>query len=216
MAERFLPQHVRIGHANYHAVQTYHPRETDRSTFFARASSYLQPTAEYGRLEPVPNERMDEDDWLAEIADGVADTSLALNSWTVGCHDSRLGMANRDLALETPPPRGSTRLRAVSIEASGTALPHGARHGSRYADPIRSDRAQAVRLLLLDRFGWHHQKTHVVLGDLGEFLFGLCFYEACRANAADAGIDVERARTECVETLDRTAPIGVTGSVAST
>ena len=37
-------------------------------------------------------------------------------------------------------------------------------------------------------FGWHHQKIHVALGDLGEFLFGLCFCEACRANAADASI----------------------------
>jgi hypothetical protein len=189
---------------NYHAVQTYHPRETGRSTFFARASSYFQPTAEYGRLEPVPNERMDEDDWLAEIADGIADTSLALNSWTVGCHDSRLGMANRDLALENP--YGDRLVFGLcpskpAVQRYLTAL---------VADLDTRTRFGRIELEQFDYFcgtgfGWHHQKIHVVLGDLGEFLFGLCFCEACRANAADAGIDVERARTECVETLDAIA-----------
>ena len=189
---------------NYHAVQTYHPRGTGRSTFFAQASAYFQPDGEYGRLEPVPNEQMGEDDWLAEIANGIADTSLALNSWTVGCHNSRLGMANRDLALENP---FGDRL-VFGLCPSKPAV-------QRYLTALVADldtRAPFERIELEQfdyfygtGFGWHHQKIHIDLGDLGEFLFGLCFCDACRANAADAGVDVEQARAQCIETLDAIA-----------
>lgn len=44
-------------------------------------------------------------------------------------------------------------------------------------------------------FGWHHDKYHLELGRLGEFLFGLCFCDECRGNAAAAGVDIDAART---------------------
>jgi hypothetical protein len=51
-------------------------------------------------------------------------------------------------------------------------------------------------------FGWHHEKFHTRLGDLGEFLFGLCFCDHCRRHAAEVGVDVERARIDSVAAID--------------
>ncbi len=73
---------------NYHTVQAFTPHSPERRTLFARASSYFEPGPEYGDLEPVPYEKMDSD-WVADIAADLSE--LSLNSWTVGCHNSRLG-----------------------------------------------------------------------------------------------------------------------------
>src|SRR5699024_2519575 len=48
-------------------------------------------------------------------------------------------------------------------------------------------------------FGWHHDKYHVELGRLGEFLFGVCFCDKCRENAQEAGVDVDIARQSARE-----------------
>jgi hypothetical protein len=52
-------------------------------------------------------------------------------------------------------------------------------------------------------YGWHHDKFHTKLGTIGEFLFGVCFCEHCQAAAADAGVDVERARATVRDAIDR-------------
>lgn len=179
---------------NYHSVQPFLPHNPERKTFFARASSYFHPDEEhYGRLEPVPNETMGGDDWLADIADTVGETHLTLNSWTIGCHNSRLGMANPDLTLTSP---------------FGDSLAFGLCPSNpdvqEYLTGLLSDLStrgpfDAVELETFDYFygtgfGWHHDKYHVELGRLGEFLFGLCFCDTCRENAQDAGVNVDTAR----------------------
>ncbi|MFC4540473.1 hypothetical protein ACFO5R_00860 [Halosolutus amylolyticus] len=186
---------------NYHTVQAFTPHNPDRRTFFARASSYFYPDDQYGQLEPVPYDGMDRD-WIDTIADAVPDP-ISLTSWTVGCHNSRLGMDHRELTIEN---------------AHGDDLVFGLCPSK---PPVQSYLTNIVRDLAdrdhFDRieletfdyfygtgFGWHHQKIHVRLGALGEFLFGLCFCEECCANArmADADLDVERARQTVAETLD--------------
>ena len=88
---------------NYHSVQPFLPHNSERKTFFARASSYFHPDeSHYGRLSPIPNRQMGDADWLGMVDDALADTDITLNSWTIGCHNSRLGMANPDLTLESP------------------------------------------------------------------------------------------------------------------
>jgi hypothetical protein len=186
---------------NYHAVQAFLPHNPERRTFFAHASSYFQPGDGYGRLRPVPNEHLDGDDWVGEIADRLAGTPVSLNSWTIGCHNSRLGMANPDLTLTTAhgdslafglcPSQPEVREYLVAL----------------LADLDDSGAFERIELESFDYFygtgfGWHHQKIHTRLGPLGEFLFGLCFCDACRRTADDAGIDVEGARSTCRETID--------------
>lgn len=183
---------------NYHAVQTFSPRNPDRKTHFAHASSYFQPDDRYGTLEPTPYEGMD-GDWVADVAREIDD--LRLTSWTVGCHNSRLGMANTDVTLESPfgddlvfglcpsHPAVQSYLRALVGDL---------------ADRQEFDR---IELETFDYFygtgfGWHHQKINAELGMLGEFLFGLCFCEHCRENAEAADVDVAQARETTVSTLE--------------
>lgn len=197
---------------NYHTVQTFHPHNPERSTFFAYPSAYFHPGDEYGRLQPVVNETMGDADWLDEIVEEIEQTHLDLNSWTIGCHNSRLGMANRDLTIENPygdrlvfglcpsNPEVQQYLSNLLADLDQRA-------------PFRRIELETFDYFYGTGFGWHHEKFHVELGDLGEFLFGLCFCEECKANAADAGIDVERAREDCIKTLDSlsagTLPSGV-------
>jgi len=187
---------------NYHSTQTYNPRNPERSTFFTHASSYFQPdSAHYGELEPVPNETMGEDDWLAEIDAAIAETPLTLNSWTIGCHNSRLGMANPEYAIENP--YGDELVFGLCpskppVQAYLTGL---------LADlSARADFGR-IELETFDYFwgtgfGWHHDKFHAELGPLGKFLFGLCFCEDCTERAARAGADVETAREQATRTID--------------
>ena len=183
---------------NYHAVQGFTPHNPVRRTHFAHASSYFRPGDRYGRLEPTPYEGMD-GDWVADVADGLSD--LTLTSWTVGCHNSQLGMAHPDTTIESPhgddlvfglcPSNPAVREYLVAL----------------VGDLADRDEFDRIELETFDYFygtgfGWHHQKIHARLGTIGEFLLGLCFCEDCRTRAADAGIDVERARDTAAETLD--------------
>lgn len=187
---------------NYHSVQPFLPHNPERKTFFAHASSYFQPDeTHYSRLSPVPNEVMGEEDWLATIADAIADTHLSLNSWTIGCHNSRLGMANPGLTLESPygdslafglcpsQPAVQKYLRGLLSDLSGRA-------------PFERIELETFDYFYGTGFGWHHDKYHVELGTLGEFLFGLCFCDECRHRAADSGIDVEQARQSARDGID--------------
>ncbi|WP_101295830.1 alpha-amylase family protein [Halegenticoccus soli] len=189
---------------NYHSVQAFLPHNPERKTFFARASSYFQPGDEYGRLSPVPNETMSGEDWVARIDERVADAPLTLNSWTVGCHNSRLGMRHPDVTLTTPfgdslvfglcPSHPDVREYLLALVRDLT-------------DRFTFDR---IELETFDYFhgsgfGWHHDKYHTELGALGEFLFGLCFCDYCREHARLAGVDAERARERCRETITEIA-----------
>ncbi len=183
---------------NYHAVQAFAPRNPERRTHFARASAYFRPGDRYGRLEPVPYDGM-EGDWVADVAGSLGD--LTVTSWTVGCHNSRLGMANPDVTIESPhgddlvfglcPSNPAVRTYLVALVAD-------------LADREQLDR---IELETFDYFygtgwGWHHQKIHARLGTLGEFLLGLCFCEHCRSTAAAADVDVASARETAADTLD--------------
>ncbi|WP_227354887.1 hypothetical protein [Haladaptatus salinisoli] len=189
---------------NYHAVQAFLPHNPARKTFFARASSYFRPDAEYADLKPVPNETMGDGDWVREIVDGVEGSEVSLNSWTVGCHNSRLGLRRPEATIRTPfgdslafglcPANPTVRRYLLDVLGELSAL--GA------FDRIE---LESFDYMYGTGFGWHHQKIHARLGTLGEFLFGLCFCDHCRENAANDGVDVDRARRACREAILRLA-----------
>lgn len=186
---------------NYHSVQTFLPHNPERRTFFAHASSYFQPDDSYDGVTPVPNETMGEDDWLEQIVEEIADTHLTLNSWTVGCHNSRLGMKRPDLTLESPHGDSLVFGLCPSNPAVQTYLTNLVEDLDTRA-PFERIELETFDYFYGTGFGWHHDKYHTRLGTLGEFLFGLCFCDHCRSNAANAGIDVKRAREACRTTVD--------------
>lgn len=183
---------------NYHSVQTFAPHNPERKTHFAHASSYFRPDDRYGKLEPTPYEGMD-GNWVADVASGLSDMTLI--SWTVGCHNSRIGMAHPEATLESP--YGDNLVFGLcpsnpDVQSYLVAL---------VSDLANRGQFDRIELETFDYFygtgfGWHHQKIHARLGTLGEFLLGLCFCEHCRTKAADAGVDVKCARETAVATLD--------------
>jgi len=187
---------------NYHAVHSFAPTNTEQRSYFARASSYFQPSpAAYEDLMPVPAEQMSDDDWVDEILGGLADTPITANAWIVGCHNSRLGLRNPELTITSP--HGDTlpfglcpSQPAVQAYLKGLVRDLSAREGF-----------NRIELETFDYFfgsglSWHHDKVFVDLGKLGTFLLGLCFCDECRAAATDKGIDVDRVQQTCVETIN--------------
>jgi hypothetical protein len=177
-----------------HSVQTLNPHNPERKTFFADASAYFQPDADrYGEITPDVNATMGEADWLAEIADGFADTDVTLNAWVVPFHSSSLGRQHPETTIESP--FGDSLIWGLcpsnpAVREYGRALA---------ADLGDRGIFDAVEMELGDYqygtgYGWHHQEFFTELGALGEFLFGLCFCEHCRDGAAEAGVDVGAAR----------------------
>ena len=190
---------------NYHATQAFLPHNPERRTFFALACCFFVPDDRYGRIFPerhpaMQNPSGEDHNWVEEIAAGLPD-EMGLSSWTVGCHNSLLGSRNPDLAIENAhgddllfglcPSQPAVQKYMVSLVGD-------------LADQGHFDRLELETFDYFygTGFGWHHQKIHAELGPLGEFLFGLCFCDECRANAADEGVDVEAARETVRETVD--------------
>jgi hypothetical protein len=186
---------------NYHSVQAFLPHNPERRTVFAHASSYFQPAGPYGSLEPVSYEQMGDDDWIEKIGRTLDDTDISLNSWTVGCHNSRLGMSHPeatltnahddDLVFGLCPSNPDVRefLRALLVDLDDRS----------YFDRIE---LESFDYFYGTGFGWHHDKFHTRLGKLGEFLFGLCFCSHCTQRAEEQGVDVDEARQTVRETVD--------------
>jgi hypothetical protein len=189
---------------NYHSLHAFLPHNPERRAFFSNARSYFQPGDDYGRLEPVPNEEMGGDDWLRTIDEGLAGSDVSLNSWTIGCHNSWLGREHPDLTMKSP---YGDSLR-YGLCPSKPAV-------QEYLVNVVSDLAEreSFRRIELESFdymfgtglGWHHRKFHTRLGDLGEFLFGLCFCDDCVENANAEGIDTDHVRAVSRNTVDAIA-----------
>lgn len=206
VAKRF--ERIGIGEVNlatnYHHVQAFLPHNPKRRTIFAQASAFFQPGDCYGRLTPVPYENMEGNDWLGTINEVLTTENLTLNSWTVGCHNSRLGLQHPDVTIQSP---------------HGDSLSFGLcpsnPHVQEYLLTLLHDldtRADFNRIELESfdyfhgrGFGWHHDKFHTELGTLGEYLFGLCFCDHCQANASNMDLDTNSIRSTCVETIDAIA-----------
>lgn len=187
--------------ANYHSVEGFSPHNPEHTTFFADAGAYFEPEEDYGDLSPAVNPDMQEEgvDWIEQIAAAVEDSPLQLNAWVVGCHNSTLGMEHEEYTLKSP--FGNPLV--FGLCPSQPAV-------QEYLTAMLSDLDRyGFEDALLETFhyfhgsgwGWHHDKFHTDIGELGEYLLGLCFCDECQSNAADAGVDAEAARERSKETI---------------
>ncbi len=186
---------------HYHSVQAFLPHNPERRTFFADSSTYFQPDDRYTAFSPVTNEEMGADDWVATICDRLKGSSLSINSWTIGCHNTRLGQQHPRL----------TQTNAHGDDLVYALCPTNPDVRTYFAE-LLSDldtRGEFGRIELESfdyfygtGFGWHHDKYHAELGELGEFLYGICFCDHCVGRGRNAGIDVDRARAAARTGLD--------------
>lgn len=185
-----------------HGVQTLNPHNPERKTFFADASAYFQPDHDrYGAIAPPPNDEMGEDDWLATVAGALDGHEVDLNAWLTPFHSSVLGKRHPE---------------ATMVNAFGDDLRFGLcpsnpavrEYGVALCEDLAArDWFDRIEVELADYqygtgYGWHHQEFFTDLGQLGEFLFGVCFCEHCTGAAERAGVDAGRARESVRDALE--------------
>lgn len=186
--------------ANYHTVESFSSHNPERKTFFADSNAYYQPNGDYGELSPITNPRMGDEDWVREVSDEVADSPLELNAWVVGCHNTNLGMRNEQLALESP---FEDRL-VFGLCPSQPAVQSYLRNMLTDLDsnyPFEDFLLETFHYFHGSGWGWHHDKFHTDIGDLGEFLLGLCFCDECQQRAREKGVPVDEARELSRQTI---------------
>ncbi|RYH07557.1 hypothetical protein [Tropicimonas sp. IMCC6043] len=173
--------------SSYHAGKFLRPHGPTGKVYFPEDGTvYFRPQAErYGVLKPRQARMAEEFDEFGELARHAPD--LGVVAWTVGLHNSRLGAAHPEFAVETAfgdrlinslcPSQPEVRHFAKALCADAAAQP-------------------GVREVALEAPGWqafrhghHHEFELVDLPESVHFMLGTCFCDACLARAKTAGID---------------------------
>ena len=190
--------------ATYHDGWFVHPHHSRHRALMAEGDvCYFHPRLSLyrdTRLRPQVARICQKRDWFAEAGKKLRKYHLRLVSWTVGTHNSRLGLKYPDL---------------VQQNVFGDRLPHAlcpANDEARaYLIALCRDLAvnYPVSALQLESFGWmgfrhghHHERDLTGLSDFECELLGLCVCRACRRKAAAAGVDAEKVRTQVKSILD--------------
>lgn len=187
---------------SYHAGRFLQPRNPHRKVCFPEDGTvYFTPNlSRYGRIQPKMAEIIRErGDILRELAGARERRPFRLNGWTVCLHNTRIGMAYPDVAVQNAfgdryyhslcPSQPDVRAYVSAMVGDMTA---------RY-------RLDAVELetptFMGFAHGYHHEKDELGLGAREEFLLSLCFCPACMNRARRAGVDAEAARQAVLREL---------------
>ncbi len=190
--------------ASYHSgwlVQPHHP--TRRLRWSESGAAYFHPTAALYSdtcLRPPVASCAAEVDYLRQAADLTKAAGLNLVAWTVGAHNTRLGVAFPHLTQH---------------DAYGDSLPHALSLGHddtrHYLKALVRDIAvnYSPYAIQLEGFQWHsvrhnhaHERDLVGLSELEQKLLSLCFNPETMRKAEAAGIDACAARQAVKSTLD--------------
>jgi hypothetical protein len=125
---------------------------------------------------------------------------LKVNGWAVHCHNTTLGLAHPEV----------TQLSCFGGHGAPAELCPAQPRVRQYVQ----DLSVAVARLGVDRVlaeslhyghfahGYHHERSFVALGEVEQYLFGLCFCDHCSAATRAVGGEPERAREVAREHLD--------------
>ncbi|PHQ93484.1 MAG: hypothetical protein COB40_14125 [Marinosulfonomonas sp.] len=174
---------------SYHAGKFLRPHAPRRKVYFPEDGSvYFRPDPSvYGRIKPRVASMVDEFDALRELETHAPDFDRV--GWTVGLHNTPLGMAHPDITAKNAfgdplfnslcPSQPDVREYLVSLCAD---------LGNNYA----------LSELVIETPGWqayrhghHHEFELVELSDKVETMLGICFCDVCRVNAKKCGIDAD-------------------------
>ncbi|TWV39824.1 hypothetical protein FRZ03_23685 [Streptomyces misionensis] len=179
--------------AAYHSTRALTPRHPRHRVVTAEHAAVLYPPGERwtGRaLRPYPAGRWAPGDAYGEAARALAAAGLAVHSWVVLAHNSRLGADHPDTSVVNaygdPYPwapciaRPATRAYLTDLAAEAAVRP--GTHGTE-----------------LESLGWYglrHLHAHdkisgVALGEAGEYLMSLCFCAHCRTGYGEQGLEPE-------------------------
>lgn len=190
--------------ATYHDGWFVHPHHSRHRAFMAEGDvCYFQPQFSLykeTRLRPQVAKLCQKKDWFAEAGKKLEQYNLQLFSWTVGTHNSRLGLKFPELTQEN---------------VFGDRLPHALCPANdevrTYLFALCRDLAvnHPISALQLESFGWmgfkhghHHERDLTGLSDFECELLSLCVCRACQQKAEAAGVDVEKLKARVKAILD--------------
>ncbi|MFF5407504.1 hypothetical protein ACFY8K_36330 [Streptomyces misionensis] len=177
--------------AAYHSTRALTPRHPRHRVVTAEHAAVLYPPGARwaGRaLRPYPAGRWAPGDAYGEAARALAAAGLAVHSWVVLAHNSRLGAEHPDTSVVNaygdPYPWApciagpATRAYLTDLAAEAAVRPG----------------AQGTELESLGWYGLRHLHAHdkisgVALGEAGEYLMSLCFCPHCRTGYGEQGLD---------------------------
>lgn len=192
----------------YHAGKFLRPHAPSGKVYFPHDGTvYFRPReGMYGRLKPQAAPLVDIFDAIGSLAQKAPD--LKLTSWTVGLHNTRLGLLHDDLVCRTAygdplfnalcPSHPEVRDFLVSL-----CVDIGKERGV-------SEIALETPGFQAYRHGHHHEFELVELSPTAESLLGLCFCNACCGRARESGIDVAGLARSARTALDRFFETGET------
>jgi hypothetical protein len=183
--------------ANYHQGWFIHPHSRTHCAYLTEGDvAYFHPQHSlYERIRVAPSVAplAAKTDWLAE-ASRRAGSEFRLVAWTIGCHNTTIGLTHPELTVRN---------------VFGDSLPHALCPAQpevrEYLKALCRDLATNYPLwgIQLEAFGWmgfahghHHERNLIGLNPFELDLMGLCFCDACRAQATQAGIEIEKVKAE--------------------
>jgi hypothetical protein len=192
--------------ATYHSGWLIKPHSAKHRAFMPEDGvCYFHPHEPFllpgkSRLSVKVAEMAKAKDCLEEAAKRLDRYGLRLVAWTIGVHNTRLGLACPELTQEN---------------AYGDRLPHALCPANEavceYLNALCRDIAlhYPVWALQLESFSWmghvhghHHERDLVDLTPLEQELMGLCFCNACSKEANNVNVDIMEVKTFVKSILD--------------
>ncbi|MFJ3647514.1 hypothetical protein [Streptomyces murinus] len=183
--------------AAYHSTRALTPRHPRHRVVTAEHAAVLYPPGDHwtGRTpRPYPAGRWAPGDAHGEAARALAGAGLAVHTWVVLAHNSRLGAEHPDTSVVNAYGDRYPWAPCIAQEATRAYLVDLA------AEAAVRPGAQGTELESLGWYGLAHLHAHdkisgVPLGEAGEYLMSLCFCPSCRAGYGEQGLEVEELAT---------------------
>lgn len=178
-----------------HLSQNNHLQITQAATYFQPQMDLYNTTS----IKPPTSTWMGNANWWGNAAEAASRIGLDLNSWTVFFHNSNLAQKHPTCAIER-----------CTGDISTSALCPTNPNVRQYAIALSQDLVQnyGIKMLeceSLDYAGWghshHHLKHGVPFGQGGQYLYSLCFCEACQNKAMEANIDIIHLREQVTQKI---------------
>jgi hypothetical protein len=189
----------------YHSGWFIHPTNPKHRAFMTEGSvCYFHPhdaLYQKTKLRPQVSKICQDKDWFGEVGKRL-DHGLRLVSWTIGTHNTRLGLLHPELTQQN---------------VYGDRIPHALCFVNsdvrEYLKALCRDLATNYPLwgIQLESFGWmgfahghHHERDLVGLNSFEQDLMALCVCPACSENATKAGIEIPKVKATIKNILDGT------------
>lgn len=191
---------------HYHSVRSMQPRFPDELFVKHPGGCHFHPKErrfEGSPINPVQVDIGSFDDPLAEIVESAAAREIAVNGWTVLCHNSRLGQVNPNYRIES----------AFGQPQDHAFCPSHRAVRNYFATVVEAIADRGVSEIQLESLGYGtvfhghgsnfgHDKRQILTSRTEELLLSQCFCNGCREEAESDSVDINAAERVVRELLE--------------